>query len=69
MTRSILDSEQAKGRIDILEGYNNLGPALSFFELLSSAASIGTEYVAFCDQDDVWHPEKIAHAISALTVC
>jgi len=66
-TRSILDSEQSDGRIEILEGHNNLGPALSFFELLRSAASTDTEYVAFCDQDDVWHPEKIAHAISALT--
>lgn len=66
-TRNILDSEQAKGRIDILEGHNNLGPALSFFELLRSAASAGTEYVAFCDQDDVWHPQKIAQAVSALS--
>jgi len=65
-TRNILDSEQAKGSIDILEGHNNLGPALSFFELLRSAASAGTEYVAFCDQDDVWHPQKIAQAVSAL---
>ncbi len=66
-TRSILDNEQAKGRIEILAGHNNLGPALSFFELLRSAASTGTEYVAFCDQDDVWLPEKIAHAVLALT--
>ncbi len=66
-TRSILGREQTKGRIEILEGHDNLGPAHSFFELLRSAASTGTEYVAFCDQDDVWHPEKIAHAVSALT--
>ena len=66
-TRGILDSEQSKGLLEILEGHNNLGPALSFFELLRSAASTGTEYVAFCDQDDVWHPEKIAHAVSALS--
>jgi len=66
-TRSILDNEHAKGRIEILAGHNNLGPALSFFELLRSTALTDTEYVAFCDQDDVWHPEKIAHAISALS--
>ena len=65
-TRTILGSEHSGGRIDILEGHNNLGPTLSFFELLRSAASTGTEYVAFCDQDDVWQPEKIAHAVSAL---
>jgi glycosyltransferase involved in cell wall biosynthesis len=66
-TRSILGSEQSGGRIEILEGHNNLGPAHSFFELLRSAASTGTEYAAFCDQDDVWLPEKIAHAVSALS--
>lgn len=65
-TRNILQDEQSKGRLDILEGHGNLGPALSFFELLRNAASSGTEYVAFCDQDDVWHPEKIARAVSAL---
>ena len=66
-SRAILESEQAKGRIEILEGHHNLGAALSFFELLKSAASTGTGYVAFCDQDDVWHPEKIARAVSKLS--
>lgn len=65
-TRSILASEQAKGRLEILEGQNNLGLALSFFELLRNAALSDTEYVAFCDQDDVWHSEKIARAIERL---
>ena len=65
-TRGILDSEQAKGCIDILEGHNNLGPALSFFELLCSAAATETEYIAFCDQDDVWLPGKIALAVAKL---
>jgi glycosyltransferase involved in cell wall biosynthesis len=65
-TMAILESERAKGRIEILEGRNNLGAALSFFELLKSAAATETGYVAFCDQDDVWGPEKIARAISKL---
>ena len=67
-TRSILENEQSSGRIDILRGHNNLGPALSFFELLHNAVLTETEYVAFCDQDDVWHPHKIEHAVSALLV-
>ena len=58
-TRSILENEQLSGRIDILRGHENLGPGLSFFKLLHNAASTETEYVAFCDQDDVWHPHKI----------
>lgn len=65
-TRSILESEQEKGRIEILPGHDNLGPAQSFFALLKSAAATDTDYVAFCDQDDFWHPEKIARAVSAL---
>jgi glycosyltransferase involved in cell wall biosynthesis len=67
LTRAILESERAKGRIEILEGHVNLGPALSFFELLKWAASTETDYAAFCDQDDVWHPEKIARAVSKLS--
>lgn len=65
-TRNILEKEQSGGHIEILKGHRNLGPALSFFELLNNAASTETEYVAFCDQDDVWHPHKIEHAVSAL---
>jgi glycosyltransferase involved in cell wall biosynthesis len=67
-TRAILESERAKGRIKILEGHGNLGPTLSFFELLKSAASTETEYVAFCDQDDVWLPDKISRAVAKLMV-
>jgi len=66
-TREILEGERAKGRIEMLEGHNNLGPALSFFELLKNAASTDTEYVAFCDQDDVWLPEKVARAVAKLS--
>lgn len=66
-TAAILESERAKGRIELLEGHGNLGAALSFFELLKCAASTETEYVAFCDQDDVWLPGKIALAVAKLS--
>lgn len=65
-TRTLLEKEQAKGRITLFEGHSNLGAAPSFFELLRNAATTETEYVAFCDQDDVWHPEKVARAILRL---
>jgi glycosyltransferase involved in cell wall biosynthesis len=42
----------------------NLGPAASFLELLLTAPE--ADYYAFCDQDDVWLPEKLAHAVAAL---
>jgi glycosyltransferase involved in cell wall biosynthesis len=67
-TRKLLEVEQAKDRITLLNGHDNLGAALSFLELLKNAALTETEYVAFCDQDDVWHPEKITRAVSKL-VC
>lgn len=64
-TRQILERAQADGRITVLTGHENLGAAASFFRLLQSVDT-GTEYVAFCDQDDVWLPEKISRAIVAL---
>lgn len=67
LTRTILESEQAKGRIELLAGNVNLGAAWSFFKLLKHAAATGAEYIAFCDQDDVWAPDKIARAVSALS--
>jgi glycosyltransferase involved in cell wall biosynthesis len=66
-TRTMLEAERAMGRLELLEGHGNLGPARSFFELLKSAAATDTEYVAFCDQDDVWQPDKIARAVEKLS--
>ena len=66
-TRVMLESEQAQGRLALLGGCDNLGPAKSFFELLKNAAATETDYVAFCDQDDVWDPGKVARAVSMLT--
>ena len=41
----------------------NLGPALSYGKLLSASNS---KYIMFCDQDDVWLPEKIETMINAM---
>jgi len=43
----------------------NMGPAASFLELLRTAPD-DMDYYAFCDQDDVWLPEKLARATAAL---
>lgn len=55
-TTRILDEWQEKG---LLSWYNsvNLGPGKSFIDLLQNAAP--GNYYAFCDQDDVWIPEKL----------
>ena len=41
----------------IYKGKNNFGSNKAFEELTKLAAS---EYVAYCDQDDIWLPEKIS---------
>jgi len=42
----------------------NIGITRSFFTLLSEAEPCG--YYAFCDQDDVWLPDKVERAVKAL---
>jgi glycosyltransferase involved in cell wall biosynthesis len=66
-TLKILQIEKAKAKLDALGNCNNLGVTGSFFYLLRHAALTDTEYVAFCDQDDVWLPTKIEAAILALS--
>ena len=55
--------------IDILKG-KNIGWKKSFFELLKIAyiRYKEFEYFAFCDQDDVWLPEKLFVGIQKLNL-
>lgn len=55
-TRELLDKWQERGALTWYTS-ENLGPGKSFIHLLKSAAPGG--YYAFCDQDDVWLPEKL----------
>lgn len=43
----------------------NLGATGSFLELLKTAPP-QAEYFAFCDQDDVWQPQKLTRAVAAI---
>jgi glycosyltransferase involved in cell wall biosynthesis len=43
----------------------NIGAAQSFMTLLRTV-SADTDYAAFCDQDDVWLPEKLSSAVDAI---
>ncbi len=52
--------------IEIVKG-SNLGVVGSFFDLLYSVGE-NVEFVAFCDQDDFWHENKIEVAIKKLKV-
>lgn len=42
----------------------NIGVAASFFKLLRAAAD--SDFYAFCDQDDVWLPNKVSNAVAAM---
>lgn len=55
--------EEANDNIRVLYG-ENLGVIHSFFALIEEAEE--AEFTAFADQDDVWLPEKLFRAVSAL---
>ena len=62
-TLDILREMSSKGVLDFYTG-ENMGPARSFMDLLSKTSE--ADYYAFSDQDDVWMPDKLSTAISAL---
>lgn len=43
----------------------NVGYAKSFWNLIQYSSS-KYDYYAFCDQDDIWEPEKLLHAVKKL---
>ncbi|WP_233696390.1 glycosyltransferase family 2 protein [Paenibacillus profundus] len=45
----------------------NIGVIASFFELLSGYTHDDTDYVCFCDQDDVWMPDKLERGLCSLS--
>ena len=67
-TRAILDrwaKNWSRGRFEIL-----CGPGAGFagnFRSLLTSAGVDADYVAFCDQDDIWLPDKTREAVTALS--
>lgn len=55
----IMDAFQPAQRV--VDKESRLGPAMSFFYLLA-AADPEADAFAFCDQDDVWLPDKLSRA-------
>ena len=62
-THDILDRWQAAGHLTWYAG-DNIGWAMSFIHLLSHAHD--ADYYAFCDQDDIWLPDKLSAATEQL---
>lgn len=62
-THDILNRWQDYGLLTWYTG-SNIGYARSFLDLLVNAPQ--SEYYAFCDQDDIWLPNKLEQAIIKL---
>ena len=62
-TLYILKSYEIGEKITLIKGENK-GYGASFLELLKTASE--GEYWAFCDQDDVWLPDKIEKAVEGI---
>ena len=45
----------------------NVGAAASFFDLMKNVRNREFAYCAFCDQDDVWLPDKVEVAVAAIS--
>ena len=54
---------QQDARVTVLPGGQVFGGAApNFFRLLRDVDMAGCDYVALADQDDLWHPDKLARA-------
>lgn len=63
-TLHVLEEYKGLKNVQILQG-NNIGVVRSFFALLE-ISSPDVEYIAFCDQDDVWKEDKVSRAVGFL---
>lgn len=62
-TLKILEEWSDNLDITMIKG-ENVGPMASFLDLTRQAPP--ADFYAFCDQDDTWHPEKIASGVEQL---
>ena len=62
-TPDILKKYESENKIVLLKGENK-GFIGSFFSLMKESEN--ADYYAWCDQDDIWLPEKIARAVEML---
>ncbi len=65
-TQSILEKYRRAGKLEWYQG-EHLNVAKGFFDLMKKAAAYETDFVAFCDQDDVWDDDKLAVAVDRLS--
>ena len=64
-TVDILRDYESKNELELISG-ENLGVVGSFLDGLAHVPE-GYDYVALCDQDDVWHADKLKRALDVLS--
>lgn len=64
-TLKLLQDQASHNKLILHTSDTNLGPAASFFRLLETSGDAG--FYAFCDQDDIWDPDKVEVAVSAIS--
>lgn len=64
-TLQILEGFEREGRLTLERG-ENMGVVPSFIRALSMVPS-DIEFIALCDQDDVWHRDKLTRAVRELS--
>ncbi len=64
-SRDVLRSYERAGKITLF-CEKNVGVTASFLDVMSRVPC-DYDYVALCDQDDVWYPHKIARAVELLS--
>lgn len=72
--KTIFEDAQLKAELDdprfqLVENQVRKGATRNFQEALMQVQWIDCDAVAFCDQDDEWYPEKLAHLVDALNRC
>lgn len=65
-TQRILETYQEEGKLIWYTG-EHLNVQKGYFDLMKKASTYDVDYVAFCDQDDVWDLDKLYIAIQKLS--
>ena len=63
-TLDILKEFEKRGLVTRVSSSNKIGSSASFLSLLAS--ELGSEYVALCDQDDIWDDDKLISGINEI---
>ncbi|MBR2683940.1 MAG: glycosyltransferase [Atopobiaceae bacterium] len=67
-TFAICQEYEAKDpRVHATRNEQNLGVGENFMQMVYDDGSRGYDYYAFCDQDDIWLPEKLIVAITKIS--